>query len=71
MNFITTVMAGLPAIEDMNWKKLLICCTVGAFVVACLITARQVAKQYLSDEAMSKELDLDDNKNNNKKGSKK
>ena len=71
MNFITTVMAGLPAIEDMNWKKLLICCTVGAFVVACLITARQVAKQYFSDEAMSKELDLDDNKNNNKKGGKK
>ena len=66
MNFIITVMAGLHAIEDINWKRLLICCTVGAFVVACVITARQVAKQYFSDEAMSKELDLDDEKKDGK-----
>ena len=70
MNFITTVMAGLVGVDDINWKKLLICCTIGAFVIACVVTARQVAKQYLSDEAMAKELDLDDKKSNKKDGKK-
>lgn len=38
--------ADVDAFADFDWKKTIIICTVGAFVIGCIIAFRQIKKDF-------------------------
>lgn len=45
-NGLTYAASELERLADFDWKKTIIICTVGAFVIGCIIAVRQVKKDF-------------------------
>lgn len=48
------LLAMSATMGDVDWKKVLIVTTVGAFVIACVIAMRQMVRKYVDMEDTSK-----------------
>ncbi len=47
---IARLEAGLGGLRDLDWKAILIVCTVGAFIIGSILAIRNVTKQMLDEE---------------------
>lgn len=45
-NILAYEISELERLADFDWKKTIIICTVGAFIIGCIIAIRQIKKDF-------------------------
>lgn len=63
LNGLAYAVSELDGLSELDWKKIIIICTVGAFVIGCIIAAKQIKKDFDNGKY--------DEQSNSKKGGKK
>lgn len=45
-NGLIYAVSELDKLTDLDWKKMIIVCTAGAFVIGCIIAIKQIKKDF-------------------------
>lgn len=62
LNDLAYAASELDGLSELDWKKIIIICTVGAFVIGCIIAVKQIKKDFDNGKY--------DEQSNSKKGGK-